>query len=108
MWSARAAGDPASETGRTPPEGTTRRAQLPPAASHRDSPLESPDERGFVGHLKISPDRNSARKPRDLYAERFDHSRQIDGRRLALDVRVRRDDDLLDSRLDAIDQLFNF
>ena len=68
---------------------------------HRPSDLSPSLERlvhrHFVGVLEIAADRHAHRDARHLDAERLEQPRQIDGRRLALDVRVGREDDLGDA-----------
>ena len=57
--------------------------------------------RDFVGVLEVAADRHAHRDPRHLDAERLQQPREIDRGRLAFDVGVGREDDLVDAVADA-------
>src|SRR5207244_447078 len=59
------------------------------------APLERLGERDLVGVLEIAADGEAARDARQADAERLQELRQVDGGRLALDVGIRRGNDLL-------------
>src|SRR3954447_8345469 len=59
-------------------------------------PLESAAERELVRVLQIPPDRQPGGQPGDAQAHRLEQPREIGGSGLALEVRVRRQDDLRD------------
>src|SRR6266567_2117276 len=79
--------------------------QHSPHRSRRAFQLELPDfaatlerlaERHLVRVLEIAAHRKSARDARDPHAERLEKLGQVDGRRLALDARIGRENDFLD------------
>src|SRR3954447_23812838 len=59
-------------------------------------PLESATERELVGILQIPSDRQPGGQPGDTQAHRLQQPSEVGGRRLALEVRVRGEDDLRD------------
>src|SRR4051794_15845355 len=59
------------------------------------SPLESTTERQLVGILQIPTDRQPGGEPGDAQAHRLEQPREVGGGRLTLEVRVRRQDDLV-------------
>ena len=75
-------------TGESPPPAR--------APSHVAAPLEGPREGDLVRVFKVAADRQPACDARDVQAERSQQLREIERGRVALDVRVRRQDDLAD------------
>src|SRR5919198_2380676 len=75
----------------------------PPSSRSADlaAALEGPRERHLVRVLQITPHRETTGDPRDPDPERPEELREVERRRLALDVGVRRQDDL--GRLTALE-----
>src|SRR4051794_6391204 len=65
-----------------------------PSDIEQPPPLESATERELVRVLQIPPDRQPGGQPGDAQAHRLEQPREIGGSGLALEVRVRRQDDL--------------
>ncbi len=78
-----------------------RRGKLVGVREHRDPsldlapPFDRLVHRHLVGVLEVAADRHAHRDPRDLDAERLQQTGQVDGGRLAFDVRVGREDDFV-------------
>src|SRR5665647_358670 len=78
--------------------GSIENLHLPPS-------LHRLVHRHFVGVLEIAADRDAHGDAGDADAERLEQTRQVDRRRLALDVRIGREDHFLDgAALDAREQ----
>src|SRR5690348_5472418 len=76
--------------------------------SHRAAAFEGACERHLIGVVEVAADRQAVREARGVDAERRQEPREIQRRRLAFGIRVRRDDDLADAfRLDALEQLLH-
>src|SRR3954454_21587536 len=67
-----------------------------PSDIEQPPPLESAAERELVRVLQIPPDRQPGGQPGDAQAHRLEQTREVGGRRLTLEVRVRGQDDLGD------------
>src|SRR5439155_17847511 len=66
--------------------------------SDRAPALEGPDQRDLVGILEVAADRDAACDPGDRADRALEPLGEVHRRGLALERRVRRDDDLLERR----------
>src|SRR5450759_3606977 len=76
--------------------GVTSAMVVAPLRADPSSALERPPERDLVGVLQVPADRQARGEPADGESHGDQHAREVRGCRLALDVRVHREDDLGD------------
>src|SRR5262249_10556669 len=78
------------------------------SASELAAAGERSGEGGLVGELEVSAHREALREPGDPDAHRLEEAHEVERGRLALHVRVRGDDDLLDlAVLEADEELLD-